>query len=111
MASSNQEVAKIRIPSNYATSVLANKEDLLRQPMSDEARQELIMGFESIDLNAVEHRALFGIFRLYNDRGINEQTISNGVSFTPYELCKVMGYKSYGNVTGQPSAASYSFNF
>lgn len=97
MAPSAKEVTKIKMPSHYTASVLANKEDLLQQHMSDEARQELITGFESIDLNAVEHRALFAIFRLYNEHGFNEETVRNGVTFTPYELCKVMGYKSYGN--------------
>ena len=97
MASSTKEVIKIKIPSHYTASVLANKEDLLQQHMSDEARHELITGFESIDLTAVEHRALFAIFKLYNEQGLNEETIRTGVSFTPYELCKVMGYKYYGN--------------
>lgn len=97
MALSSKEIKKIKMPSHYTASVLANKEDLLQQHMSDEARQELITGFESIDLTAVEHRALFAIFRLYNEHGFNEETVRNGVSFTPYELCKVMGYKSYGN--------------
>ncbi|MGK5083124.1 hypothetical protein WDW37_07440 [Bdellovibrionota bacterium FG-1] len=90
-------VTTIRMPSHYTTAVLANRDELSGHSMSEEARHELVTGFESIELTSTEHRALFALFKLYNERGFTDATIQSGVTFTPYELCKAMGYKSYGS--------------
>ncbi len=104
MSHDNSVTTKIKIPSNYTTTILANKDSLLSQSMSDEARYELTTGFESVELTSTEHRTLFAIFCLYSESGLSDTTIQSGVVFTPYELCKAMGYKSYGSSSFPGSA-------
>lgn len=100
----DKSAVKIKVPSHYTTAVLAHQQDLLKYHMSEEARSELMTGFESVELTSTEHRALFGIFRIYNEKGLSDEVIRSGVTFTPYELCKYMGYKCYGSSSFPGSA-------
>jgi len=59
--------------------------------------EKIIQAFNPPKFTAGEHRTLYGIFKIYEKRGINLITFTKGVFVTPYELCEAMEYKRNKN--------------
>lgn len=59
--------------------------------------EKIIQAFNPPKFTAGQHRTLYGIFKIYEKRGINLITFTKGIFVTPYELCDAMEYKRNKN--------------
>jgi len=84
-------VTNIRVPGPYIDAHMATVGSLLNS--GKENIQGYAEKFKPIDLSSNEHRAIIALCSLYHEAGYNAEVFKKGVIFTPYDLCKRMGYQ------------------
>jgi len=76
---------------HYLDAIFAS-EDTLRK-RNNMFKEDYIQAFNPPKFTAGQHRALYGVFKLYQKKGFTLHHITKGIYLTPYELCEAMEYR------------------
>ncbi len=81
----------IPVMGHYMDALFASEETLTKCPKV--FSEAAVKTFNPPKLTAGQHRALYGLFKIYSRRGLSLKTFTEGIFVTPYELCEAMEYK------------------